>query len=125
MLTSPKFTAFLPTINPEASKRYYTEVLGLNLISEDNYSLVFEQEDMLLRITVVQEFTPQPFTVFGFKIEDIIYQVKALTDKGILFERYGHFDQDEHGIWTAPSQAKIAWFKDPDGNLLSLTEFPK
>lgn len=125
MLSSPIFTAFLPTVKPDDSKKFYAETLGLKLISEDNYALVFQQNETLLRITVVTEFTPHPFTVFGFKINGIVSQVKTLRENGVVFERYSHFDQDENGIWTAPSLAKIAWFKDPDGNLLSLTEFPE
>ena len=123
MLVEPTITAFLPTVNPERSKQFYIEVLGLKLVSEDAYALEFEGNGAALRITTVEKFTPYPFTVLGFKIEEIASQVKALNKKGIEFERYKFLEQDEWGIWTSPSKAKVVWFKDPDGNLLSLTEY--
>ena len=79
----------------------------------------------MLRITIVNELIPHPFTVLGFKIKEIDTQVKSLTNKGVVFEQYDHLDQNDLGIWTRPSKAKVAWFKDPDGNLLSLTEYPQ
>ena len=124
MLNDPKITAFLPTINPQLSKQFYKDTLGLQLVSEDQFALEFVGNGMTLRITIVNEFNPHPFTVLGFQIHDIKAQVKSLSDKGVQFVKYDHFDQDEWGIWTAPTEAKIAWFKDPDNNLISLTEYP-
>ncbi len=124
MLKNPRITAFLPTINPEQSKQFYKDILELKLVSEDNYALEFEGDGTFLRITVVEKFEPHPFTVLGFKIEDIATQVKSLNKKGVEFERYNYFEQDDLSIWTSPSKAKVAWFKDPDGNLVSLTEYP-
>lgn len=123
MLTEPKITAFLPTVQPERAKQFYGNTLGLKLVSEDPYALEFEGSGVTLRITIVEKFNPQPFTVLGFKIVAIASQVKSLHKKGVKFEKYNSFEQDGLGIWTAPSKAKIAWFKDPDGNLLSLTEY--
>jgi len=123
MLSEPTITAFLPTTRPEESKQFYQRILGLNLISEDDYALEFEGNGTRLRITVVDEFEPHPFTVLGFKIVDLVSQVESLTKKGVVFERYASLEQDEFGVWIAPSMAKIAWFKDPDGNLVSLTEY--
>lgn len=123
MLSKPTITAFLPTVKPEQSKQFYRNTLGLKLVSEDDYALEFEGNGVLLRITIVDKFNPHPFTVLGFKIEEIVSQVKSLNKKGVEFERYSSFKQDDLGIWTSPSKAKIAWFKDPDGNLLSLTEY--
>jgi len=125
MLSEPKITAFIPTTQAERSKRFYADVLGLQIISEDEFAIEFESDGALLRITIVAEFRPQPFTVLGFKIVDIDAKVKSLSDKGVEFEKYDHFDQSDLGIWTSPSKAKVAWFKDPDGNLLSLTEYPE
>lgn len=122
MLTEPIITAFLPTVKPEQSKQFYRNTLGLKLVSEDDFALEFEGGGVVLRITIVEKFNPHPFTVLGFKVEDIASQVKSLTKKGVEFERYNSFKQDDLGIWTSPSKAQIAWLKDPDGNLLSLTE---
>jgi len=124
MLSNHKITAFLPTTQAEQSKQFYEDVLGLQIVSEDNFAIEFKGNGCSLRITTVQEFNPHPFTVLGFKIDAIESQVKALTDKGVKFLKYDHFDQNDLGIWTSPSKAKVAWFKDPDGNLLSLTEYP-
>ncbi len=125
MLFEPKVTAFLPTINPTESKLFYMDVLGLKLISEDPYALAFEGNGSLIRITTVGEFKPHPFAVLGFRIEEIITAVETLTEKKVKFEIYHGLDQDDLGIWTAPSKAKVAWFKDPDGNVLSLTQYPE
>lgn len=122
MLQDPKITAFLPTTDSKKSKEFYTNILGLNLVSEDNFALEFEGMGSVLRITIVREFQPHPFTVLGFKIENIEQQVTALLHKNVTFERFNELDQDDLGIWTSPGSARIAWFKDPDGNLLSLTE---
>jgi len=123
MLSEPTITAFLPTVKPEQSKQFYMNTLGLKLVSEDDYALEFEGNGVFLRITIVEKFDPHPFTVLGFKIEDIVSQVKSLNKKAVEFERYNSFEQDDLGIWTSPSKAKIAWFKDSDGNLISLTEY--
>jgi len=123
MLTEPKITAFLPTVQPEMAKEFYKNTLGLKLKAEDPYALEFEGNGVTLRITKVEKFKPHPFAVLGFKIEKIASQVKSLREKGIKFERYNALEQDDLGIWTSPSKAKIAWFKDIEGNLLSLTEY--
>lgn len=124
MLVEPTITAFLPTIKPKSSKEFYGNILGLQLLSEDDYAMEFKGNGALLRITTVDTFIPHPFTVLGFKIQNIDSQIKSLVNKGVVFEKYNHFDQDELGIWTSPSKARVAWFKDPDGNVISLTEYP-
>ena len=123
MLKGAKITAFLPSTKREQSKQFYTEVLGLQIISEDDYAIELKGNGARLRITIVPALNPQPFTVLGFKIEEIESQVISLSNKGLEFERYDNLDQNELRIWTAPSKAQVAWFKDPDGNILSLTEY--
>jgi len=122
MLSDKKLKAFIPTINPAKAKEFYMNILGLTLLSEDNYAMEFNANGTLLRITTVPEMEPQPFTVLGWNVDRIDSLIESLISKGVVFERYNFFDQDKLGIWTAPSGAKVAWFKDPDGNLLSLTE---
>ncbi len=122
MLAQATITAFLPTTDQEVSKQFYMNILGLKLVSQDAYAIELEGGGVALRITTVDQFTPQPFTVLGFRVVDIDYQVKTLLQKGLDFETYSSLSQDDLGIWTSPSGAKIAWFKDPDGNLISLTE---
>jgi predicted enzyme related to lactoylglutathione lyase len=122
MLSDKKLKAFIPTVSPKKAKEFYMNTLGLKLLSEDNYALEFDANGTLLRITTVPELTPHPFTVLGWNVDNITYEIESLVKKGVVFERYSYFEQDKLGVWTAPSGAKVAWFKDPDGNLLSLTE---
>jgi catechol 2,3-dioxygenase-like lactoylglutathione lyase family enzyme len=122
MLPDKKLKAFVPTIFPEKAKSFYKDILGLELLSEDNYALEFNSNGTLLRVNVVKEFQPQIFTVLGWDVDDISSTIKDLNAKGVLCEKYNFLEQDDLGIWTAPNGFKVAWFKDPDGNLLSLTE---
>jgi predicted enzyme related to lactoylglutathione lyase len=122
MLSDKKLRAFVPTTKPDKAKSFYKDVLGLKLLSEDIYALEFDANETLLRVTTVKDLRPQQFTVLGWGVDDISSTIKLLNDKGIFCEKYDYFDQDELGVWTAPSGSKVAWFKDPDGNILSLTE---
>ena len=122
MLTQPEIIAFIPTLNPSLSKSFYRNTLGLSLISTDKYGLQLAGKGSSLRIATVREFAPYPFTVLGFKVQDIKNEVIELSQHGVIFEIYDSLNQDEIGIWTAPSGVMVAWFKDPDGNLLSLTQ---
>jgi len=122
MLDNPTITAFLPTSKANQSKEFYLNTIGLQLVSEDNFAIEFVGNGVSLRITIVDKFDPHPFTVLGFKVKNIESQVESLKARDVAFERYSVFDQDDLGIWTSPSGARVAWFKDPDGNLLSLTE---
>jgi predicted enzyme related to lactoylglutathione lyase len=123
MLASNDIVAFVPTTDPARAKAFYAETLGLRLESESSFALVFRVHGTMLRVTTVQELTPQPFTIFGFDVPDIAAAIRELADRGVEFERYDFADQDELGVWRAPAGARVAWFKDPDGNTLSLAEF--
>ena len=122
MLEDKKLKAFVPTVDPEKSRDFYMNVLGLTLLSEDQYGMEFISNGAMLRITTVQKLTPQPFTVLGWDVVDLPSVILSLAKKGIEFERYNFIEQDIVGIWTAPGGVRVAWFKDPDGNLLSLSE---
>jgi hypothetical protein len=122
MLATTTLKAFLPTVQPAKAKKFFQGTLGLALLSEDKFALEFDANGTRLRITTVQELTPHPFTVLGWDVDDISSTIEGLTKKGVVFERYDFMKQDKQGVWTAPGGAKVAWFKDPDGNLLSLTE---
>jgi hypothetical protein len=117
-----KLKAFISTIKPDKAKVFYKDLLGLKLISEDNYGLEFDSNGTRLRINIVHEFIPHPFTVLGWDVDSIKSTIQSLIKKGIVFEKYDFIDQDESGIWTAPGGTKVAWFKDPDNNILSLSE---
>ena len=122
MLANETLKSFVPTVKPEEAKIFYRDVLGLKLLSEDNYALEFEAGGRLFRVITVQEFTPHPFTALGWNVGNIKAVIRSLNTKGIYCEKYGFFEQDDLGIWISPSGAKVAWFKDVDGNVLSLTE---
>ena len=122
VLSDSKLVAFAATIDPGRAKRFYAGTLGLRLVSEDGFALVFDANGTPLRVSTVREMTPASYTVLGWEVQDIVAATKALADAGVVFERYAGLVQDEHGIWTAPDGARVAWFKDPDGNVLGITQ---
>jgi catechol 2,3-dioxygenase-like lactoylglutathione lyase family enzyme len=116
--------AFVGVRDPERAKTFYRDTLGLKLVNEQlPFALVFDAHGIMLRVSIVQEVAVAPYTVLGWEVPDIAAAVKELAGAGVEFERYAGMKQDKLGIWTSPSGARIAWFKDPDGNLLSLTQF--
>jgi catechol 2,3-dioxygenase-like lactoylglutathione lyase family enzyme len=122
MLDQAKLVAFVSTRDAARAKAFYGGTLGLRLVSEDAFALVYEAGGTTLRVTTVPKFSPQPHTVLGWTVPKLAEVANALSAHGIEFERVAGLTQDAHGIWTAPGGAKVAWFKDRDGNLLSLTE---
>ncbi len=123
-LTHLEPIAFIPTLNADAARTFYEKTLGLTFEYDDNFAMVFRlgTPKIMLRVIRVQgDFTPQPFGIFGWESPDVEADVKALTARGIEFLRFGYFEQDAYGIWTAPNGNKVAWFKDPDGNTLSIS----
>lgn len=123
-LSAAPLITFLATIDAARSKAFYCDVIGLRLVDDAPFALEFDIGGVMLRIQKVEKLTPHPFTALGWQVGDIDAQVTDLARDGVVFERFAGLDQDAAGVWTAPSGARIAWFKDPDGNLLSLTEFP-
>lgn len=122
MVAEEKLKAFVPTVKPGEARSFYKNILGLKLLSEDKYALEFDANGTLLRVTIVQDFKPQVFTILGWNVADIASVVKSLNSKGIVCEKFSFLEQDDSGIWISPGGSKVAWFKDPDGNVLSLTE---
>lgn len=124
MLNAQKIVAFVPTADATKARLFYESALGLRVISEDSFALVLDANGTMLRVTNVQNFKPQQFTILGWNVTNIDEAVSELNQRGIRFEKYGMAGQDERGIWKSPSGARVAWFKDPDGNVLGLTQFP-
>jgi catechol 2,3-dioxygenase-like lactoylglutathione lyase family enzyme len=122
VLASSKVVAFLATSDAARAKAFYGEVLGLRSIFEDGFAVVFDANGTTLRVAIVREVVPAPYTVLGWDVEDIAATVHRLSGAGVVFERYGWLQQDELGIWNSPSGAKVAWFKDLDGNVLSVSQ---
>jgi catechol 2,3-dioxygenase-like lactoylglutathione lyase family enzyme len=105
------------------SREFYERTLGLKLVADEPFALVFDLNGHMLRIARTNELNPAKHTVLGWHVGDVAAKVRELMARGVTFERFERLPQDTLGIWTSPSGAKIAWFKDPDGNNLSLTEF--
>ena len=114
--------SFLLTQKPEEALAFYSDTLGLTFHRNDGFALVFGMNGAMLRIAIMPSFTPAQHTVLGWESDEIAADVDALAAKGIQFERYPGMDQDERGICTFPNGDRVAWFKDPDGNVLSLSQ---
>jgi catechol 2,3-dioxygenase-like lactoylglutathione lyase family enzyme len=124
MLGKEKVIAFIGTAKPDAAKAFYGGVLGLPLIEDGPFALEYDAGGIMLRVQKVQRLVPHAHTSLGWAVRDIRATVRCLMGKGVSFERYQSMPQDDLGIWTSPSGAQVAWLKDPDGNTLSLTQFP-
>jgi len=122
MLASMKIVAFVPIKDSEKARSFYEGVLGLRFVKDDGFALVFEANGIMVRAAQMKDFTPAQFTVLGWQVYEIENVVRDLQKKGVHFEIFGFFQQDELGIWTAPTGDKVAWFKDPDGNILSVSQ---
>jgi catechol 2,3-dioxygenase-like lactoylglutathione lyase family enzyme len=122
-LSSAKLCGFVATRDRDKARAFYRDVLGLKLVGDDQFALVFDANGTMLRVTPVRDFVAASYTVLGWNVTDIAATVDAMTKTGVVFERYGFLEQDGRGIWTAPGGgAKVAWFKDPDGNTLSVAQ---
>jgi catechol 2,3-dioxygenase-like lactoylglutathione lyase family enzyme len=114
---------FVGTSDPNRARIFYRDKLGLPLVSEElPFALVFDANGVMLRVTVVPQVKVAGYTVLGWQVPDIVTAAKALSDAGVQFERYPGMEQDALGIWSSPGGAKVAWFKDPDGNTLSISQ---
>lgn len=117
--------AFVSIVDVARAKDFYRDTLGLRLLMEEPpFALVFEANGIMLRLGMAKELSPAHGTVLGWQVPEITATVSSLWQAGVRFERYKGMHQDELGIWTSPSGAKVAWFKDPDGNILSVSEHP-
>jgi catechol 2,3-dioxygenase-like lactoylglutathione lyase family enzyme len=127
MLADGPLVAFVATARPDEARHFYVDVLGLHLTYEDQFALALAVGSTPLRVTKVspEQLTTAGYTSLGWEVADIQAAVVDLTARGVTFERYGDWmQQDERGVWKAPGGAQVAWFKDPDGNTLSVTQMP-
>jgi catechol 2,3-dioxygenase-like lactoylglutathione lyase family enzyme len=125
VLGDADIVAFVPTRDPKRARAFFGGVLGLRFVSEDGFATVFDAHGVTVRVANVAGvpgYVPAPFTILGWLVPDVNVAVGELTAKGVVFERFPGMQQDRLGIWNAPSGARVAWFKDPDGNILSVTE---
>ena len=122
MLEASEAVAFLPSQDLDRSEQFFREVLDLPLVSQSSFAYVFRCGGTTLRVTKVDDLRPQPFTVFGWLVTDLRAAVARLRERGTGFLRYEGLEQDDHDVWTTPNGDLVAWFHDPDSNVLSLTE---
>jgi predicted enzyme related to lactoylglutathione lyase len=125
MLNNSKLICFAATTKPAVAKAFYGDTLGLSLMEDGPFALVFDANGTMLRVQKVRDLSPVAHTALGWEVGDIRSTIQRLCKQGVRFERYDGLPQDELGLWTTPDGSKVAWFKDPDGNILSLTEFGK
>lgn len=123
VLGSHKIMTFLAVRDRPRAKAFYRDTLGLRFVGEDPYALVFDANGIMLRISQIPGWTPPGHTVLGWEVPDIVAAVKELERAGVNIQRYSFMQQDEFGIQTFPGGTRVAWFQDPDGNILSVTQF--
>ncbi|WP_035349607.1 VOC family protein [Edaphobacter aggregans] len=123
MLAQADLLAFIPTVDAEIARRFYVDTLGLTFVSDDEFAITIRTGKTDILISRMDAFNPSPFTILGWKVPDIEATASQFAAAGITFERYPFLEQDANGIWSAPDgAAKVAWFKDPDGNILSISQ---
>ncbi|MGD0379186.1 MAG: VOC family protein [Acidimicrobiales bacterium] len=122
MLGSSELVAFVATTDIDRALVFYRDTLGLSLVEQGPFACVFDAHGTQLRVTPVGDIRTAPYTVLGWTVDDIGASVQALGAAGVRFERFEEVEQDGAGVWTAPNGARVAWFADPDGNVLSLTQ---
>ena len=125
LLNSNPIIAFAATTDPTRAKEFYGKILGLRLVGEDGFAIEFDAGGTMLRVTPVRAHKAAAYTILGWIVQNIDWSIRDLMSRGIVFCRYDGLEQDKLGVWKSPSNAKIAWFHDPDGNTLSLTEFAR
>ena len=123
MLDSSDLVAFAAATDLYRARVFYEQILGLPVAEHNDFACVLDANGTMLRITAVPEVLRAGYTVLGWRVTDIVGTVRGLIAKGVVFLRYDGMDQDEDGVWTTPGGEKVAWFADPDGNILSLTQF--
>lgn len=123
MLAEAPFIGFIPVRDLPGARDFYEGTLGLRVVEETPFAVVLDAGGTMLRLTPVPELSAPPFTIAGWQVPDISATARSLAESGVRFSRYDSMDQDDLGIWTTPGGDRVAWFKDPDGNTLSLTTF--
>ena len=124
MLSDADLVAFVPTLDLAAAREFYEKVLGLRVVEQSEFAVVYDAAGTQLRVTRVERLQTASYTVLGWRVENIAERLAALRRAGVPAKRYDGMQQDEHGVWIAPGGTQVAWFSDPDGNTLSLQQEP-
>jgi catechol 2,3-dioxygenase-like lactoylglutathione lyase family enzyme len=123
MLRDADLVGFVPVADLDRARPFYVGVLGLDVLEETPFACVVDAHGTRLRLTPSPEHRPSGSTVIGWAVSDIDATVTDLTGRGVVFERFDPLDHDDNGVWASPSGDRVAWFTDPDGNVLSLTQY--
>ena len=123
MLQSSSIIAFASATDLHLARRFYEGALGLRFVEQSQFACVFDANGTMLRVTAVDKVAQPGYTVLGWRVVDIHWTVEILTARGVTFSRYDGMEQDQSAVWTTPNGDMVAWFLDPDGNNLSLTQF--
>lgn len=122
MLASMNMMGFILTKDYDKSRAFYESNLGFEFVSVDKFALVMKAGKSMIRIVKLPTFSPLQSTVLGWEVDDIETMVEWLAKRGVVFEKYPFVQDQETGIWVTPNGDKVAWFKDPDGNILSISQ---
>ncbi len=123
MLGSSTIVGFIPTTNADRSRKFFVETLGLTFVADEEYGVVLTSGANTIRLVKLEKHEPSEFAILGWETTNIEKTVREMTAAGVTIERYDFIEQDDLGIWSAPDRiAKVAWFKDPDGNVLSVSQ---
>lgn len=122
MLGSANITVLVGTTKREVAKAFYGDVLGLKFLSEDQFAAIYQGKNLRIRVSTTPTVVPAPYAILAFDVAEMDAAVDGLTAKGVVFARFGFLPQDARGVWSAPDGTKVAWFHDPDLNLLSLVQ---
>jgi catechol 2,3-dioxygenase-like lactoylglutathione lyase family enzyme len=115
--------AFVASTDLDRSRAFYESTMDLEFVEQSPFACVFDANGTMLRVTAVSTVAGAGHTVLGWRVDDLRAEIAALTARGVRFLRFEGMDQDGDGIWTTPGGDQVAWFSDPDGNTLSLTQF--
>jgi len=122
VLSSARFVGFIPTTDLARARAFFEGTLGLRCTDDNPIACVFDANGTVLRVTAVPELAPAGYTIAGWLVDDIGAVIGELAERGVSFRHYDGIGQDDQGVWTTPDGSKVAWFSDPDGNVLSLTQ---
>ncbi len=125
MLRDCELVAFVATTDVVRARTFFTDVVGLSVLEDTPFACVLDAHGTTLRVTPVESIAPARYTVLGWTVPDMAAAVRDLAERGVSFERFDGLEQDELGVWTTPGGDQVAWFKDPDGNILSLSHHAK
>jgi catechol 2,3-dioxygenase-like lactoylglutathione lyase family enzyme len=124
MLRDAAIVAFVPTLDLDRSDAFYGGILELERTESSSFANAYHVNGTSLRVTLVEEIARVPYTVVGWRVDDVSAAIAGLGAKGVSFKHYPDMEQDSDGVWTAPGGSRVAWFEDPDGNVLSLQQAP-